>query len=332
MKYLNGFIVFLILFTGCAQQQSDLVEVDIQKYKEQKEASETPQKVTVIEKDILEDEDIYKEVEEETTPIKQYSISKDTFKVAVIFPSQVVGKYAIDGVNTIMSYMLYKNKKFDLITYDCINESEQTIEEVVDNIDFNQYNNIVLFMTSDGLSKFLNLRGVDNTTIYVPLINKEDYNGETPSNVVFGGIDYNKQFEVLYTLTKENIAEFHDSISLGQSLSLKLEHFNIDYKFQKRLNRKDVNYEGFLKENTLLKDTSIFLNTPIVQTSILLSQMRAYEVEYRNLLSTQINYTPLILSLTQVEDRNNMVIANSIGKVDERLKEYGAILNTDLTY
>jgi SRSO17 transposase len=57
-----------------------------------------------------------------------------------------------------------------------------------------------------------------------------------------------------------------------------------------------------------------------------------YDTNARNVLSTQINYDPLILSLTQFEDRHNMVIANSITQNNSIFIETNALLGNDIVY
>ncbi len=333
MRYLNITFLFLfVFFTGCAVQQEQVVEVDITKLKKEDKKTEVKQEIKVIQIDENNKTiEVKQNIQEEI--ISEQVEKNKSFNIAVIYPSQVVGKYAIDGVNSITSYLLYKDAQFNLKTYDSMSEKKEDIEQIAQNVDFSTYEHIVLFMTKKGIERFLDLNGTDELSIYVPLINKSEVNFES-KNVVFGGIDYLKQFEKLYSLVDPtNLSEFHDSISLGQILSYKLDTlYDINFKFQKRLVRNRINYESFLKTNRRIQNTSIFLNTPIVQTSILLSQMRAYEIEYEKLLSTQINYTPLILSLTQTHDRENMIIANSIGDIDQSLIEYGAILNTNFTY
>jgi SRSO17 transposase len=90
-------------------------------------------------------------------------------------------------------------------------------------------------------------------------------------------------------------------------------------------------YKRFLK-NRKFENSMVILNTPIVKTSILLSQIRALDVNIQGVLSTQLNFTPLILSLTQKEDRKNLNVANSIGNLPIDLKEINSILDNNIEY
>ena len=57
-----------------------------------------------------------------------------------------------------------------------------------------------------------------------------------------------------------------------------------------------------------------------------MSQLTLYDTNATNVLSTQINYDPLVLSMTQYEDRKNMIIANSITQNNNILIETNSFL------
>ncbi|MFW5618321.1 MAG: hypothetical protein ACOCMY_00245, partial [Campylobacter hyointestinalis] len=81
-----------------------------------------------------------------------------------------------------------------------------------------------------------------------------------------------------------------------------------------------------------LRDSSIFLNTPLIKTALLSSQFRVFDLNPNALLSTQINYNNALLSLTQPNDRKNMYIANSISKIDDEIISNNAILGQNIEY
>ncbi|MGB5868259.1 MAG: hypothetical protein WBG69_10345, partial [Arcobacteraceae bacterium] len=63
-----------------------------------------------------------------------------------------------------------------------------------------------------------------------------------------------------------------------------------------------------------------------------LSAINSQELMISKILSTQLNYTPLLFSLTQERDRNKLVIANSIGDVPKDLEEYNHLIGNNLSY
>ena len=81
-----------------------------------------------------------------------------------------------------------------------------------------------------------------------------------------------------------------------------------------------------------LRNSSLFLNTDLVKTSLILSQLRAYDVFPRIIFSTQLNYDPMLMVLTQDKDREKLVIANSIDNVDTKLKDEITTFGGNITY
>jgi hypothetical protein len=98
------------------------------------------------------------------------------------------------------------------------------------------------------------------------------------------------------------------------------------------VSRRTTNLEYYLKENEDIIDGSFFINTPIIKTGMVMSQLTLYDTNTTNILSTQINYNPLLLSMTQYVDRKNMVVANSLTQHNNVLIETNAILGNDITY
>ena len=63
-----------------------------------------------------------------------------------------------------------------------------------------------------------------------------------------------------------------------------------------------------------------------------MSQLTLYDANATNILSTQVNYNPLILSMTQYIDRKKMLVANSIIEHNSIITETNALLNNDIVY
>jgi SRSO17 transposase len=65
---------------------------------------------------------------------------------------------------------------------------------------------------------------------------------------------------------------------------------------------------------------------------MIMSQLTLYDTNVTNILSTQINYDPLLLSMTQYVDREKMIIANSITQENNTIIESNALLGNDIRY
>jgi SRSO17 transposase len=98
------------------------------------------------------------------------------------------------------------------------------------------------------------------------------------------------------------------------------------------VSRRTTNLENYLKDNENIVDGSFFLNTPIIKSGMIMSQLTLYDTNKTNILSTQINYDPLLLSMTQYIDRKEMIVANSITEDNNVLIETNSLLGNDIVY
>ncbi|VAY86260.1 Putative periplasmic protein [hydrothermal vent metagenome] len=255
--------------------------------------------------------------------------------IAIVFPSKVLGKWAIDATNSAISYMMYKENDFNIKVFNSINESEDSIQNVFSEISKEGISKILMLVTYDGASKLSTISNIDSYQIYLPLIDKNilDLN---ISSVIYGSIDYLQQFTALleHSSEDEKIVDFYDRSKFGKQLSnslSKVDNLNVLYK--ESINNNNGRYSVFLnKNNHALYQSTLIINMPIVKSSIVLSQINTKDINISKVLSTQLNYTPLLLSLTQLEDRKNMLIASSIFETNDKLEEYNALIDNDIKY
>jgi len=186
---------------------------------------------------------------------------------------------------------------------------------------------------------------------------------ETPKSLYFGGIDYHAQLDALVARSVSPLVIFYDKSRLGNEL---YEYAKEQYLappalpreasenepsmfaapnvsapayetvpkrvFSYAIGKETTNLEKQLKENEEIAYGSFLLNTPIIKSGMIMSQMTLYETNATNILSTQINYDPLLFTMTQYQDRKSMVIANSIGESSQELVESNRLLNNDIVY
>ncbi|MEJ2501666.1 MAG: hypothetical protein P8Y65_11240, partial [Campylobacterales bacterium] len=65
---------------------------------------------------------------------------------------------------------------------------------------------------------------------------------------------------------------------------------------------------------------------------MIMSQLTLYDVNATRVLSTQINYDAMLFDITQPQDRENMIVANSIGPQNSVLVEGNKLLQNDILY
>ena len=260
------------------------------------------------------------------------NIESEHQTMAVLIPSTQIGKYAQEALNTINSFVIYKNIDYKVDVIDIITQNQSNIHNAIDKLIEQNVEKITALITIDNFQYLNNIENLNNMQIYLPLINRNDLSEPViKSNFIFGAIDYKKQFEALTDYTNSvTLVDFYDQSPMGEALHNYIKDYNIVYK--KPIDNNNGQYSTFLRNNKKIINQVIVLNTPIVKSSILLSQIYANNIKVKKIISTQLNYTPLIFSLTQKYDRDNMIIANSIGKIPDSLSEFNNMMNNSLQY
>lgn len=250
-------------------------------------------------------------------------------KIAVLVPQKTIKKYAITSVNSVMSYLLYKNYSFDLNVFNTNDEREDSILNALTEIKAGGYTHIIAPLTPEGAQIVADR--VKDEIVFIPTLNHSSIRG-AGSNIVFGGIDYDQQVALLTEFANEKVGTFEDGSALSYQLNGFVKKNASRVFYEKRIENSKANFKQLFKGNTSLNNASLYLNTPLVTTSLIASQLRANGIAPYALLSTQINYNPLLLTLTQYEDRDNMFIANSIKRAPAELEEINALFGHDIVY
>lgn len=260
----------------------------------------------------------------------QSGFSKE-FKIAIISPTKKIGKYAKSTIKSVISYLLMKNVNFYVKTYEIQDENIETLQATLETIENEKYDLAIAPLTLEGAQNISMIS--TSTKVYIPTINKNDIAQIQNQNLFFGGIDYKAQIQKLLDFSNSSLRVFYDEGSpLAQRLTSIIEE-NSNYPVEKiGLSSQVTNLKRYFYKNSELNESSIFLNTSIVKSSLIMSQLTLYDLEPKIILSTQINYNPLIFSLTQYRDRKNLIIANSIYKSSDILEEINSLLNNDITF
>lgn len=282
------------------------------------------------------------------------NIITTNIKIAILLPYKKIGKYASSTTNVVFSYLMTKSNSFELKTYKIEDEEPQSIEKALQLIKDDGFEFVIAPLTKKGASNVAVLDPVAN--IYFPTINKKDIN-TTSTHLYFGGIDYKKQSDLLLQKSAPTLVIFSDNSKISTQLATyQKEKFKTDINFSTisdeefgfveendanvtekkvinfKIARRTTNLEKYLKENEDIQKASFFVDTPIIKTGMIVSQLTLFDANATNVLSTQINYDPLLLSMTQYQDRKDMLIANSITEVNNVLTETNSILGNDIVY
>lgn len=230
---------------------------------------------------------------------------KPKLDIAVLINKKLFKKYLPSLINSLNAYLLYKNAEYNLSVYD-ISEKKEAFK----------HKNI-LYYTYDR-----NFTIENNTSnIYFPILNKNDIN-ITNSNVYFGGIDYFSQIKKLKSFIDEN-----KSIVINDNTLTSKKLFKLEQKLFQTIpfNYNNINYN-------LLNNSYIFLNTKPKTSAKILSNIYYQNINPNLILSTQINYTPILISLSQNEALNKLIVANSIINIPLDLEDINMLLNSDIKF
>lgn len=252
-----------------------------------------------------------------------------SIRVALLVPQKSIRRYAITTVNSVIAYMLSKEHNFELKVFNSIDEERDSLLNALHLIKEENFQYVIAPLTQNGADVVI--ENAKNLLVYIPTIHQSNYQN-TSSNVIFGGIDYRSQITELLKLSNQKIAIFSDGSQMGDELGQLIEAQDPHVIYSEIVNNSKTDFKKMLKTNTRLDNSSIFLNTPLVKTSLLASQFRFYERQPYSILSTQINYNPLLLTLTQYEDRENFYIANSIGSGATKIEETNTLFGHNIVY
>ncbi len=316
MRILLPFLLALFVLTGCTTTKYSVQNFDPIKNKSAPSSVLKSKEIATIDKEI----------------INKVEIKNNT--LAILFPSYTIGKYALEATNSMSTYLITKNKKFKLNVYDIVVQNKKNILKAISQIQKDKVRKVIAMITKEDLKYLNGIENIESIKFYLPLINKydvENLENYKTLNLTFGAISYKDQFKKLIEFAQNKpLVEFYGNSGIGKTLHNYVKDEKIIYT--KKIDDNNGRYKRFLENNSRLDNSVVLLNTPIVKSSILLSAINSQELTISSILSTQLNYTPLLFSLTQKHDRTKLVIANSIGNIPDELEEYNNLIGNNLSY
>ena len=248
-------------------------------------------------------------------PLYHTQILQDSFKslkpklnIAVIINKTMLKKYLPSLINSINVYLLNKNISYNLKVFN-INDLKSALTN---------YKNIIIY--SMDVNKTL-INEYNKTNFYFPIINKDDSN-ISAKNIYFGGIDYKQQIKKLSSFITDTKAVAINSNTLISKKLFKKEKEIIPLK---EIKYPNINYN-------ILSNKFIFFNTSADKTAQILSSVSNKDITTKLNLTPQIDFDPLLISITQPQDVEKLIIANSLLHIPVILEDYNQILNSDIRF
>lgn len=255
-------------------------------------------------------------------------------KLALLMPKKVIGRYSVSSIDTILAYLMARGNDFIFEVFDTGDESAESIKRTYSKIANGGYDFAIAILTNNGAQEIAKLH--ISIPTYLPTINKNQIqSNRIDSNLLFGGVDYEAQIDLLLSLAgNKPIVAYNDNSTLGRNLgnilkaksnSVVLEE-SVNYQEATTFAQKLEKYEPYIDNSV------VFFNTSYTKTGLMVAQLVLAKNQPSKLLSTQINFNPSLLMLIQKDDRKNLYVANIINNQNQKLVEYASLLGGDLRY
>ena len=248
-------------------------------------------------------------------PFYHTSVLNDSFKslkpkinIAIVINKTIFKRYISSLMNSINTYFLNKEISYNIELFDT-----KSINKAL-----KKYHNIIIY--SLDINQTL-IKENNQTNFYFPAINKKDINFSS-NNLYLGGLDYKQQIDKLSSfITDTQVVSIISNTLISKKLLLEENSsFNVLIMKYPKINYKE------------LEDKFVFFNTSAPKTAQILSSISNQDITTKLNLTTQINFDPLLIALTQPQDTEKLIIANSILNVPAILEDYNQILNSDIRF
>ncbi len=293
------------------------------------------------------------------TPFSAPSTAVQEVKVAMILPERLIGRYAHTTSTAVFAYFLTRNHPYKLTTFQISDEEPEAIARVLDEIKEQEIDYVIAPVTPKGARVIAEQE--DGLSIFFPTVHRDDL-PYAADNIYFGAIDYRAQIEKLIPFASSPLVIMYDESAKGKRLLAMTEQrylesegafletarkeraaeekvpYNAALEPDKReviaysVAKKRSNMKAYFQNNEKIQFGTFFLNTPIIKSTMILSQLSVYDTDVTNVLSTQINYDPLLLTMTQQKDRAKLYVANSISIQNDNIIQANTLLNNDVVY
>ncbi len=257
-------------------------------------------------------------------------------KIALLIPQKNIGRYSSTSADAIISYLIAYGKNFKFKVFDSVNEEIPNLKNTYEKIKQEEYDLTIAIITPNGLANLL--QNVNITSpMFIPTINKTQATRFSPNkNIFFGGIDYDKQIDMIIALAdskKSPIISLNDSGAVGKMIGDILKSKKQDITQESIDTKKSTNFSPTLtKMRGSIKRSMVVLNTSIIKSGLIVPQIGNAMAMPNAFLSTQINYNPSLLSLMPLEDTKKIFIVNAINPIHPNLLIFNDILSVDFQY
>lgn len=271
---------------------------------------------------------IYAKLSNNLTDFPKDFKQNTSIKVALMIPQNTIKIYSNILINSTIAYLLRKQSNIKLKVFLIGSQSPENIAKSLAQIKQEGYTFLIAGLTDEGVTYLA--KDLGDLDAFIPTVNKNDSEITQP-NLYFGGIDYKAQITKLLDFANNKIKVFSNTSPVARRIDKDVKQLVPSATFI-NIASSSFDFKRLLKGNKSFDNSSIFFNTSLIKTALASSQIRSYELVPRVLLSTQINYNPILLHLTQPGDLKYFLFANSIFCTDATLSYLNDIFSQNISY
>ena len=250
-------------------------------------------------------------------------------KIAILFPADVIKRYSIMVSNSVISYLIASEDDFYLKLYNSKDESLQNIQNALFELKKDGFKYCIAPLTKQGAKTIAPL--IQDIYLFIPTVNAKDVDYDNYL-ITYGGIDYKKQINQLKQFMQKRLIIFDEPGAISSNLTnIMTNETNASYTVL-TMKTHILKYENIFNILQTDLNTTVVINTQPIKSSLILSQFSYQDINVSKILSTQINYSPLLLALTQPKDLKKLYIANSITTKNNKIEDINSLLHNDITY
>lgn len=272
----------------------------------------------------------------EPAPLPKIDTNK--LKIALLIPQKSIGRYSSTSADSILLYLIASGLDFEFKTFNSYNEDKENLIKAYNDAQNENYNVVIAILTPKGLGALLKDNDNIKTPLFIPSMHRKQA-GEFSDyrNVFFGGIDYEKQIDMIANVAnaKDSVIVLDDDGYIGRMLGAMLRGKARSVAFSAVIDSKTSNNfkEIIPKFRAKIRKSVVVLNTSVVKSGLIVPQIGNTNTMPIAFLSTQMNYNLSLLSLIPKEDTDRLFIVSSISpNIDEKILAFGELMNTDVQY
>lgn len=264
--------------------------------------------------------------------------SQSGIKVALLIPQKGIGRYSTTSADSILLYLATRAENFEFKAFDSNDEDTTHLVNAYNRAKEENFNVIIAILTPKGATNLIKNTEI-TTPLFIPTINRKQVKElANYNNVFFGGIDYDKQVEMIAAMAHKkgaNLISLNDDSSIGKMLGGTLKSKSNSIIFNMAIDTKTSNNFKTIvpKFRGSIKSSVIAMNTAVIKTGVVLPQICNTKIMPIAFLSTQINYNPRLPTLIPKEDASRLYVISAINpNIDKGMIAFSELMSADFQY